>query len=186
MKYILYPFFLILGIFISTSHYSQTADAGPDQEVCVNHTFLEAIAPPSGFTGTWTVISGFCSFANLHSNSTEITGLLKGENELRWSITNGTDTYNDQVIILNNTPSQAYTGDDEAICVNSYTLSGTTTDTGETGLWTVEYGSGSFSNDALNITDVSGIAQGLNTYKWTITKGACTSLPPAPPTLPAR
>ena len=44
---------------------------------------------------------------------------------------------------------------------------------GGTGLWTVVEGSGSFDNDADNDTKVNGLSKGLNTYLWTVTRGAC-------------
>ncbi len=44
---------------------------------------------------------------------------------------------------------------------------------GGTGLWTVLEGSGSFDNDTDNDTKVTGLSKGLNTYLWTITRGAC-------------
>ena len=44
---------------------------------------------------------------------------------------------------------------------------------GGTGLWTVLEGSGSFDNDADNDTKVTGLSKGLNTYLWTVTRGAC-------------
>lgn len=44
---------------------------------------------------------------------------------------------------------------------------------GGTGKWTVVEGSGSFENDSDNDTRVTGLAKGLNTYLWTVTRGAC-------------
>jgi hypothetical protein len=44
---------------------------------------------------------------------------------------------------------------------------------GGTGKWTVVFGSGSFENDSDNDTRVSGLLKGLNSYLWTVTKGAC-------------
>ena len=174
MKFIFYTIFLFFGIFLLGNLQAQTADAGPDQEICSNHTFLNAIEAPSGFTGTWTVISGYCIIADIHAFNTEITGLLSGPNELKWTVTDGTTTTDDNVIILNNTPSQAQTGDDEAICVDYFTLSANAYNTEESGIWSVEFGSGTFTDPALNFTDVTGIAQGINTYRWTITRGICS------------
>jgi gliding motility-associated-like protein len=44
---------------------------------------------------------------------------------------------------------------------------------GGSGKWSVVEGSGSFQNDSDNKTSVSGLSKGLNTYLWTVTKGAC-------------
>jgi gliding motility-associated-like protein len=45
--------------------------------------------------------------------------------------------------------------------------------TGGRGKWTVVEGSGSFENDSDNKTRVTGLSTGLNTYLWTVTRGAC-------------
>jgi hypothetical protein len=44
---------------------------------------------------------------------------------------------------------------------------------GATGKWTVVNGSGSFAVDSDYETKVTGLSKGLNTYLWTVTKGAC-------------
>ena len=45
--------------------------------------------------------------------------------------------------------------------------------TGGTGKWTVLDGTGSFENDSDNDTKVTGLSNGLNTYLWTVLRGAC-------------
>lgn len=44
---------------------------------------------------------------------------------------------------------------------------------GGTGKWTIVNGAGSFANDTDNDTKVTGLSKGLNTYLWTVTRGAC-------------
>jgi hypothetical protein len=44
---------------------------------------------------------------------------------------------------------------------------------GGAGRWTVIKGSGSFADDSDNDTRVSGLSKGINTYLWTVTRGAC-------------
>jgi gliding motility-associated-like protein len=44
---------------------------------------------------------------------------------------------------------------------------------GGTGSWTVIGGTGSFENVSDNDTRVTGLSKGLNTYLWTVTRGAC-------------
>jgi gliding motility-associated-like protein len=44
---------------------------------------------------------------------------------------------------------------------------------GGTGKWTIVDGTGSFENDTDNDTRVTGLSKGLNTYLWTVTRGAC-------------
>jgi len=45
--------------------------------------------------------------------------------------------------------------------------------TGGTGKWTLVSGTGSFGNETDNNTKVTGLSMGLNTYLWTVTRGAC-------------
>lgn len=44
---------------------------------------------------------------------------------------------------------------------------------GGTGKWTLVSGNGSFENDSQYNTKVSGLSKGINTFLWTVTKGAC-------------
>ena len=87
-------FLSLTGIFIfflTDISFSQT-NAGPDQEICTDHTVLAADPPPSDYTGTWTVISGSCTILEQTLYNTQITNIIEGFNELKWTITNGTNT----------------------------------------------------------------------------------------------
>lgn len=52
-------------------------------------------------------------------------------------------------------------------------LRASTPSDGGTGLWTLLNGSGSFDNDTEPDAVVSGLSEGLNTFLWTVTRGAC-------------
>ena len=164
---------IILFLF-NLNLFSQT-NAGPNQEICTDQTVLSADQPPSGYTGTWTVISGFCTIANPTMYNTAITNILEGFNELKWIITDGSNTYDDAVVIQNNYPTQAYTAADEEICQNDYTLNANMFGTGESGLWSLINGSGTIANPSINATNVSGLAIGINKFEWKISKGICHS-----------
>ncbi len=170
-------FLSLTGIFIfflTDISFSQT-NAGPDQEICTDHTVLAADPPPSDYTGTWTVISGSCTILEQTLYNTQITNIIEGFNELKWTITNGTNTYDDAVIIQNNYPTQAYTAADEEICVNDYTLNANVYGTDESGLWSLVSGSGTIANPSVNATNVTSLASGINKFEWKITKGICHS-----------
>ncbi|MCF6365682.1 MAG: T9SS type A sorting domain-containing protein [Bacteroidales bacterium] len=168
---------LILSVIyiISVNTSFSQANAGVDQEVCTDATTLAADPPLSGYTGEWTVISGACTINNKTLYNTTVSSLLQNFNELRWTITNGTNTYTDEVIITNNYPTQALTASDEEICNNSYTLNANIYGSGESGIWTVESGSGTLLTPTINTSDVTGLASGNNTFRWTINKGICSS-----------
>ncbi len=172
-----FKYILSLGIiFFLTNQilFSQT-NAGADQEICTNHTFLAADPPPSGYSGKWTIISGTCSVTDETLYNTEITNVLEGFNELKWTITDGTNTYDDAVVITNNYPTQAYTASDEEICQNDYTLNANVYGNGESGLWSLVSGSGTIANPSTNATNVTGLASGINKFEWKISKGICRS-----------
>src|SRR5690606_29610837 len=44
-----------------------------------------------------------------------------------------------------------------------------------TGLWSLIAGSGTFTNSSNPISEVSNLDFGINTFRWTITNGTCTS-----------
>lgn len=62
---------------------------------------MSASAPTAGI-GTWTVIQGQATFADVHHPNTQVTGLAEGDNLLRWMITNGicNPVYDDVLIRL--------------------------------------------------------------------------------------
>lgn len=165
---------VFLFFFINLNLFSQT-NAGNDQEICTDHSFLNADPPPSGYTGIWSVISGYCDIAELTLYNTQITNILEGFNELKWTITDGTNTYDDVVIIQNNYPTQAYTAADEEICQNDYILNANIYSNNENGFWTLVSGSGTIANSTTNATNVTGLASGINKFEWKITKGICFS-----------
>ena len=88
-----------------------------------------------------------------------------------------TSTSNVLEIVLDSLPagSAIYAGPDTSIYSFDYIvqLVADPPIDGGSGLWTVVEGSGSFDNETDNDTKVSGLSKGLNTYLWTVTRGAC-------------
>jgi gliding motility-associated-like protein len=80
-------------------------------------------------------------------------------------------------LVLDSLPvgSTIYAGPDTAIFSFDYIvqLVADPPIAGGTGKWTIVDGTGSFENDTENDTKVSGLSKGLNTYLWTVTRGAC-------------
>ena len=80
-------------------------------------------------------------------------------------------------LVLDSLPvgSTIYAGPDTAIFSFDYIvqLVADPPIAGGTGKWTLVGGTGSFENDTDNDTKVSGLSKGLNTYLWTVTRGAC-------------
>jgi hypothetical protein len=151
-----------------------TANAGTDQTVCAS-TATMAATNPSPNTGAWTLISGSGSATSATYNS-GVTGLGTGANTFRWTVTaTGGCTATDDVVITNNTPTTAAAGNDATTCTGQYSLSGNSPGTGCTGAWSVISGTGTFTNATVYNTTVSSLTSGTNEFRWTITKGSCTS-----------
>ncbi len=78
----------------------------------------------------------------------------------------------------------------DQVCADPFTFSGPALGLGETGLWSVVSGTGTFVDDADPVTDVSGLTLGDNIFEWAITN-SCGSTSSqitvtllAPPTTP--
>jgi hypothetical protein len=161
------------------------ANAGPDQSFCspVSATTLAANAPPSPAEGTWTLVSGTGTIADIHAANTAITGLAIGENRFRWTVANGPCPVNpaqDEVSIFlfdANAPA-ASAGPDQQICTpaTSATLAGNNPVFPATGQWTVVSGSGTFADANDPGTVVSGTLGGRErTFRWTLNNGPCAN-----------
>ncbi|MEO8732950.1 MAG: hypothetical protein ABI373_01330, partial [Flavobacteriales bacterium] len=154
------------------------ADAGPDQSVCSTSATLAGVIPYPGLQGTWTVVSGAGSFANIHAANTTVSGLSIGGNVFQWTVdyqTCGTRTDQVTVTRFNSAQAVADAGPDQQFCqpTNSATLAGNTAVSPAVGTWTLVNGAGTIT--ALNspTTSVIGLAVGLNRFRWTINNGPC-------------
>ena len=164
-----------------------SAEAGPNQIVCVDNTVMAATPVQAGETGTWTKISGngAIAFADINNPNAPVTGLTQGGTvTFEWSVSNpsaecGTTSKEVSIYYANpvNTPVSA--GSNQQLCVNNTLLNATqpTYNNGESGKWTVESAPGlvTFTDDTLYNTFVTidGTA-GTYQLKWTITN-ACGS-----------
>ena len=88
-----------------------------------------------------------------------------------------TNTSNVLELVLDSLPpgSSIYAGPDTVIYSFDYIVQMVAEPAiaGGTGKWTIVDGTGSFENDSDNDTRVTGMSKGLNTYLWTVTRGAC-------------
>ncbi len=155
------------------------AEVGGTQEICADHTFLEANNASPGI-GTWSVVggSGQARFVDTHDATTEVLDLAKGSNILRWTINNEGCSTSAEVTVINHTPSTAYAGNTQEICESETVLDATAVSIG-TGSWEVLIGSGTIASDMVNNpkANISGLSKGENVLRWTVTSdnGLCTS-----------
>ena len=150
-----------------------TSNAGVDQVLCADSAILYANIPAYG-TGTWSVIVGSATFEDNNDYNTKVTNVGKGDNTLRWAITNGGCSSADQVKITNNSPSKAIAGADQTICGDSTFLQANIPSKG-TGTWTLVSGAAHFISPDKNNTQVTNLNPGSNTLRWTIENGGCES-----------
>lgn len=157
-----------------TYNYIQS-DANADQTLCEGDAFLNANDPGTG-TGQWSVVggSGSAHFINPNQSNTEVTGLDRGNNILRWTITNFGCISSDEVVITNNNPTTAFAGSDRSVCGEDIFLGANNPAIG-TGEWIVLSGSANIENTALYNSKVSNLSIGQNVLRWTITNQNCIS-----------
>ena len=162
------------------------ANAGPDQDLCTNtgsafaSTTLAGNAAIAPATGTWTVVTGSATIASPNSPTTAVTNLPVGTTTLRWTINNGPcvpNTTGDNMVIrvFDRNAAVANAGPAQNLCapVATVTLAANTAVAPAAGTWTVVSGSGIFASASSPTTTVSGMAIGLNVYRWSIDNGPC-------------
>jgi len=157
------------------------ADAGPDQTICANPmpttATLSGNNPGTTGTGTWTRISGGATIDNPNQFNTTVSGLTLGANTFRWTVldqcTNVT-TFDEVTINVQNpvVPPSAIAPIN--LCGTNNTTITASAPINGTGLWTVVSGSGVFGNSTNPGTTVTGLANGLNIFRWTVSN-ACGS-----------
>ncbi|MFT3884137.1 MAG: gliding motility-associated C-terminal domain-containing protein [Flavobacteriales bacterium] len=160
------------------------ADAGPDQEFCLpeDSTVMTGNTPLFPGVGTWTVISGSATIADIHDPATAITDLAVGDNVFIYSIFNGdcpfappttTDTMHIRVYDPSAAPASA--GPDQQLCLpaTTATLAGNAATEPGIGTWTIITGTGTFVNANDPATDITGLGVGDNVLVWTLDNGAC-------------
>ncbi len=147
-----------------------TADVGPDQDICVDTAEVAAAVPVIG-SGMWSLIGGSGTIVNPSSTFTSITGVGFGPNTFRWTVTNGVCTPSTDDVVITRDPTQADAGPDQVLPIPVATLGGNSPGTG-TGVWTVVSGAGTFLNDTVENSVVTGMNYGINRFSWTVT-GTC-------------
>jgi hypothetical protein len=148
--------------------------AGNDQTICAASTTLSGNMPTIG-TGLWTVVSGTGSFTNASSPTSDAIGLGVGENVLRWTVSNGSCTSSDELVITRMaTPTTASAGSDQNVCDATAALSGNTPTDG-VGLWTVISGTATIIAPNSPTSGVTGLMVGSVTLRWTINNLPCSA-----------
>ncbi|WP_282038907.1 PKD domain-containing protein [Saccharicrinis aurantiacus] len=150
------------------------AYAGPDQSVCRAIAYLDATAPTVGI-GEWNVVPGEGA-ASFHPNKLDpkaVADLAVGVNKLVWTVSNGTCVSRDTVVIAVNKPGPVNAGSDLSVPGDFAQLDAVAPDVGK-GTWSVVEGAGDFSNPNIINPTVTGVRQGNNIYRWTVSYLGCS------------
>ncbi|WP_344812475.1 hypothetical protein, partial [Chitinophaga oryziterrae] len=151
------------------------AAAGPDQSHCNDSLFIMAANKATAGAGVWTIVSGT---ATITTSSSEVSTIfVKAGNTatLRWTITNGVCTSNDDIVLTNYKNIQANAGADQNHCATpAFTMAANTPATGS-GLWTVVSGAATITTPASATSAVTVATGATATLRWTITNGSCTT-----------
>ncbi|WP_075601894.1 PKD domain-containing protein [Saccharicrinis aurantiacus] len=150
------------------------AYAGPDQSVCSNIAYLDATEPTVG-TGEWNVVNGEGA-TGFHPNKWDPKATIDpstGINKLVWTVTNGTCVSRDTVVVSVNKPGPVNAGADLDVPDDFAQLDAVNPDIG-TGTWSIIEGAGNFSDPNIINPQVTGVRQGSNIYRWTVTYLGCS------------
>ncbi len=113
-------------------------------------------------------VSGVGIYTHTSSLSTSnVTGLGIGENLFKWTITHNACYSEDDVKVINFTPTENDAGPDQTLCVDHTKLVGTPPNYG-TGQWTIVQGFRSFASASKYDTEIYNLGKGLNIFRWTI------------------
>ncbi|NJO90491.1 MAG: hypothetical protein HC831_17185 [Chloroflexia bacterium] len=155
---------------------SFTVSAGADRIKCGTTENLLGTIPAGNGTGLWTVVQGGGFITNPTTYTTSVSEMQNGANIFRWTVNQNSCTAIDEVTITNDL-YPAIASDPPAVCVDEAIVSAQQIPggSGATGVWTTLYGGGIFDNANSHETRVSGLSLGSNRFRWTVTKGSCTS-----------
>jgi gliding motility-associated-like protein len=133
---------------------------------------LKAILPAYG-TGTWFSVNSGPVILNPDSAITPVSNLSFGNNPFIWVVTDGVCYDTARAFITRNSEIIAIAGADRELCSSSVTLNATPPQFGY-GFWQLVSGSGIILDTSKAQTQVVGLAQGPNVFKWTVINGSCT------------
>lgn len=155
-----------------------TSNAGRDTIICIYGSYQLTGNNPSVGTGTWIQVAGpsTLSFTNPNLYNSEINGLIAGNYNLNWIITNGScpNSIDNMNINTLEPPSFAAAGASQKLCGPLTTLTGSANTVG-TPLWQTVSGPNVpvFSSANSNNTNVTNLLNGVYKFRYSITNATC-------------
>ncbi len=150
----------------------QNANAGGNIAVC-GDTITLAGNNPLPNTGTWAIVSGGGTFSNINDSNAFVSNLNNGINEFSWTISNGTCSTSDTLVVVSDAPIFANAGIDSSICSTTIPLSGNAP-IFSSGGWEVASGGGTIVSPFLPFTNAVNMTSGTNEFAWILIRGACS------------
>ncbi|MDD4150753.1 MAG: hypothetical protein PHE33_12080, partial [Bacteroidales bacterium] len=140
--------------------------------VCGLEITLNATAPASGMTGTWTSTGEFFAIngTTITNNTINVLANAHGDQTFRFTVNNGICSGYAEVLIHFIEIPNAYAGNDTTVCGNTVNLNAISSVTGSTGQWT---GNGTFTNATNPITSVTANSFGEVSFTWREKVGTC-------------
>lgn len=163
---------------------ANTANAGPDQEICQGQVLVLSATTPSIGTGQWSLTGGDptgVQIGNPDMPSTTVTGLAPGGSyTFTWSLSNGAclNFSSDDLNVFVDVVEQAFAGTDVDTCeISSILLNATPPSLGE-GFWTQPSGQTQLNVLIIDPTNPQTLVTGLvpgNEYNfyWTLPDMGC-------------
>jgi len=187
----------VTGTGVVTLQSGPTASISGNQTICIGDSAQVSIQLTG--TGPWDISwmegsstltqTGLSNSPWVISVTPSVTTTYKVTSVSVPSCTTGTITGSGQVVVqLAPIPSPAVVQSNQSICSTS-SLVVANTPTSGTGVWTVTAGTSTVLNPGNATSSVVSLSQGLNSFIWTVTLGACSSsdqldiyreIPPAP------
>jgi hypothetical protein len=155
---------------------------------CTNEFELEGKIPATGYTGAWSADKNV-TFTSVDESSLTVTATVsRGPNTIFWTVTSdGTANgkhceYPAQITVTDNRPVQAVIKAKTETCDNTAVLTSEAYDEEDFdkglvhGLWSTT-GGAKADGASVDVTTVTftKLALNRNDFKWTLTKGACTT-----------
>ena len=147
-----------------------TQPEATDITICEDFITLRAPAPDFG-QGRWTLVSGDGEVLTPDGNQTDVIDLsTRTTNVVMWEVYYGECSNSIPVSITSHSLQELADAGEDGVTTNGvYHLSAQTYNNSSVkGTWTVVSGSGEFEDPHSPITNVTGLAPGYNTLRWTL------------------
>ncbi len=156
------------------------ANAGVNESVCITNattTLTLAGNQPSVGSGVWTGSAGSGTITTNTLYNTTVTNVPPGIHTYTWTISNGTCTSADYVVIRVSRVVAKSAGDDQSICGTTATMAAEAVTSG-VGTWSQTDGPNiaTITSTISNTTTMTGLVQGTYVFRWTISDGTCSSV----------